>query len=84
MAAAVVLGALIALGVAIYIGYDADRNKIGFSDGPYTEMNGWLGWIILVFAVLIVGLPWYVIRRSNVMQARQSGWWHGHLLSRHR
>jgi len=73
MAAAVLLGFLIAVGVAFGAAYDSDKNKIGFTDAPYTEMNGWLGWAILCFLVLIVGGPWYLIRRSNVMQKRQFG-----------
>lgn len=73
MAAASVIGLLIAIGVAFFAAYDSDKNKIGFSDGPYTQMNGWLGWAILCFLLWIVGGPWYLIRRSNVMQQRRLG-----------
>ena len=62
---------LLYVGVAIWMVRDSYSKKVGFTDGPYTVMNGWLGWGI--FCVFLPGPAWlwYLFRRLRVIGARE-------------
>lgn len=62
---------LVVVVTSVLIAIDAQNNQITLSDKPYTAMDGATGWLIDCLQLWMIGAPWYVIRRSNLMSQRR-------------
>ncbi|MBI4586674.1 MAG: SHOCT domain-containing protein [Planctomycetes bacterium] len=56
---------------AIWVAVDAKNNKIPIDKKPYSANNGALAWLLTTLLFWIVGFPYYLIKRSQVMNQRQ-------------
>lgn len=57
---------------AIWVAVDAKNNKIPIDKKAYSANNGALPWLLTTLLFWIVGFPYYLIKRSRVMNKRQA------------
>jgi uncharacterized membrane protein len=63
---------LIVIGTSVWVGFDAQANKITSSAGEYTAWNGAVGWVLICLLLWIVGFPAYLVRRGKLLGERKS------------
>ena len=61
------LGMLVLL-TTIWVGFDAQANKITLRNGPYGVQNGALAWVVVCLVLWIVVFPYYLVRRSTAFR----------------
>ena len=66
--AGLVLGVLVVIGTSVWVWHDADTHKIPISDSkPYSVNTGAWAWFGTCVLLWIVGFPYYLSRRSQVL-----------------
>ena len=69
--AGLVLGVLVVIGTSVWVWHDADTHKIPISDSkPYSVNTGAWAWFGTCVVLWIVGFPYYLSRRSQVLGQR--------------
>lgn len=66
------LALLVMAATTLWIGVDAATHKIPITKKPYGLNNGALAWFFSALVLWIVTFPYYLMRRTAVMQQRQS------------
>jgi len=67
-----VTGLLIAAVCAVAIAQDADKHKVSIDGKPYSLNNGKWAWGLSTFLLLIVTVPYYFSKRSQVVANKPS------------
>lgn len=62
---------LIIIATTIWVGYDSSLNKISIDNKLYSLNNGAVAWVLSCILLWIVTFPYYLIKRSTVLQERQ-------------
>jgi hypothetical protein len=60
------------IGTTIWVGYDANANQVPVSEGAEYSLNtGAVAWVLMCLLLWIVSFPYYLVRRSHVLSARE-------------
>ena len=68
-----VIALVVLVAVSTVVALDARANKIPTTSAkPYSLNTGALAWFVACVLLLIVALPFYLVRRSRVMRERRT------------
>ena len=63
---------LIVVGTTIWVGYDANSNKVAINNKPYSTNNGAIAWVLSCILLWIVTFPYYIYKKSQIMQQKRN------------
>ena len=64
--------AIFVVGSIIWVGWDASANRVASGAGHYTALNGAAAWLIGCILLWIIVIPWYLVRRAQVIRKPQT------------
>ena len=68
-----VLGVLVVIGTSIWVLIDSSTHRIPINDSkPYSANTGAWAWLGTCLVLWIVGFPYYLVRRSQVLHHQQA------------
>lgn len=56
---------------ALWVAYDASKNRISTDAKPYEKINGGIAWFLGCVLFSMIGILYYLIRRSLVMDEKR-------------
>lgn len=62
---------VIVIMTTIWVGYDAEKNKITTDNKPYSANNGAVPWVIFCLLLWIIAFPCYLYKRSHITKEKQ-------------
>ena len=61
---------LIVIGTSIWVAYDSNANKVAIDKKPYSLNNGAFAWLISCILLWLAIFPYYLVKRSKVVQQK--------------